>query len=267
MFGFVDEVAILNHFDPYYYPHQPQTTFGFMDEVAILNHFDSYYYPHQPQTTFGFMDEVAILNHFDSYYYPHQPQTTLGFADEVAIVNHNYSYYDEVVILNHILPYYYARQPQNHMFSASPHSHIMHDILMNNPGDAFPKSRFIVNGLVLEDMHHALGLNTSRNSGSGLPEETILEHPQVITPKAKFGGENKGQKEEIDTCAICYDEYEENKKFGKLQCGHLFHMDCIKSWLSRKNSCPMCRAFQQTIFIIRQNRLAYAWPSRFCVDR
>nr|GEV26260.1 zinc finger, CCHC-type [Tanacetum cinerariifolium] len=108
----------------------------------------------------------------------------------------------------------------------------MHDILMNNPGDAFSESRFIVNGLVLEDMHHALGLNTSRNRGSGLSEETILEHLQVITPKAKFGKENKGQKEEIDTCAICYGEYEENKKIGKLQCGHLFHMDCIKNWLS-----------------------------------
>nr|GEZ41338.1 hypothetical protein [Tanacetum cinerariifolium] len=171
----------------------------------ILNHFDSYYYPHQPQTTFGFVDEVAILNHFDSYYYPHQPQTTIGFVDEVAVLNHVDLYYDEVVILNHILPYYYPRQPQNHMFPTSPHSHIMHDILMNNSGDAFSESSFIVSGLGLEDMHHALEQNTNTNSGLGLSEETILEHLQVITPKAKFGGENKGQKEEVDTCAICYD--------------------------------------------------------------
>nr|GFB11998.1 hypothetical protein [Tanacetum cinerariifolium] len=108
----------------------------------------------------------------------------------------------------------------------------MHDILMNNLGDAFPESIFNVSGLGFEDMHHALGLNTNRNSGSGLSEETSLEHLQVITPKAKFDGENKGQKEEIDTCAICYGEYEENKKIGKLQCGHLFHVDCIKSWRS-----------------------------------
>ncbi|GKB47328.1 putative zinc finger, RING/FYVE/PHD-type containing protein [Tanacetum coccineum] len=153
----------------------------------------------------------------------------LGFVDEVAILNHIDSYYDEVVILNHILPYHYPRQPQNHMFLASPHSHIMHDILMNNPDDAFPESSFIVSGLGLEDMHHALGENTSRNSGSGLSEETILEHLQVITPKAKFGGENKGQKEEIDTCAICYSEYEENKKIGKMQCGHLLSM-----WIASK---------------------------------
>ncbi|GKC84663.1 hypothetical protein Tco_1140380 [Tanacetum coccineum] len=176
-------------------PHRPI--------VAILNHIYSCYYLYQPQTTFDFVDEVAILNHSDSYYYPHQPQTTFGFVDEVAILNHFDSYYDEVVILNHILPYHYPRQPQNHMFLASPHSHIMHDILMNNPDDAFPESSFIVSGLGLEDMHHALGENTSRNSGSDLSEETILGHLQVITPKAKFGGENKGQKEEIDTCAIC----------------------------------------------------------------
>ncbi|GKB10707.1 putative zinc finger, RING/FYVE/PHD-type containing protein [Tanacetum coccineum] len=233
--------------DSYYYQHQPETTFDFVDRVAILNHIYSCYYLYQPQTTFDFVDEVAILNHSDSYYYPHQPQTMLGFVDEVAILNHIDSYYDEVVILNHILPYHYPRQPQNHMFPASPHSHIMHDILMNNPDDAFPESSFIVSGLGLEDMHHALGENTSRNSGSDLSEETILEHLQVITPKAKFGGENKGQKEEIDTCAICISEYEENKKIGKMQCGHLFHVDCIKSWLSRKNSCPMCRATALTV--------------------
>lgn len=162
------------------------------------------------------------------------------------------SYYDQI---NH--------QLQDHMFPASPHSHIMLDILnvfqpvvlddvailndqdtsdfgiilMNDLDEAF-----IMNSLELEDMHHAPGLNISINSGSGLSEETILERLQVITPKAKFGGENKGEKEEIDTCSICYDEYEENKKIGKMQCGHLFHLECIKSWLLCKNSCPMCRA-------------------------
>ena len=69
-----------------------------------------------------------------------------------------------------------------------------------------------------------------------------MKNLQVITLKTKMGGKCEGEKEEIDTCAICYSEYEENKKIGKLQCGHLFHVDCIKNWLSRKNSCPMCRA-------------------------
>ncbi|PWA60531.1 zinc finger, RING/FYVE/PHD-type [Artemisia annua] len=167
------------------------------------------------------------------------------------------SYHDQI---NH--------QLQDHMFPASPHSQVlMLDILnivqpeelddvailndqdtsdfgiisMNDPDEAFAESSFIVND-------HALGLNTSINSsGSGLSEETILEHLQVITRKAKFGGENKGEKEEIDTCSICYDEYEENDKIGKLQCGHLFDVECIKSWLLRKNSCPMCRATALTV--------------------
>ncbi|GJT38370.1 retrovirus-related pol polyprotein from transposon TNT 1-94 [Tanacetum coccineum] len=69
-----------------------------------------------------------------------------------------------------------------------------------------------------------------------------MEHLQVSTLKTEIGGKGEGEKEEIDTCAICYGEYEESKKIGKLQCGHLFHVDCLISWLSRKNSCPMCRA-------------------------
>ncbi|GKC50438.1 zinc finger, RING/FYVE/PHD-type containing protein [Tanacetum coccineum] len=97
-----------------------------------------------------------------------------------------------------------------------------------------------------EDMHHAVGPDTSDNS-TGLSKETIMEHLQVSTLKTEIGGKGEGEKEEIDTCAICYGEYEESKKIGKLQCGHLFHVDCLISWLSRKNSCPMCRATALTV--------------------
>ncbi|GJY96175.1 reverse transcriptase domain-containing protein [Tanacetum coccineum] len=74
-----------------------------------------------------------------------------------------------------------------------------------------------------------------------------MEHLQVSTLKTEIGGKGEGKKEEIDTCAICYGEYEESKKIGKLQCGHLFHVDCLISWISRKNSCPICRATALTV--------------------
>lgn len=41
------------------------------------------------------------------------------------------------------------------------------------------------------------------------------------------------------TCIICREEMVTAKK---LHCGHLFHVNCLRSWLERQNNCPTCRA-------------------------
>ncbi|GMN46380.1 hypothetical protein TIFTF001_015566 [Ficus carica] len=43
-------------------------------------------------------------------------------------------------------------------------------------------------------------------------------------------------------CSICQEEYEANDDIGKLDCGHGFHIECIKHWLAHKNTCPVCKA-------------------------
>lgn len=40
-------------------------------------------------------------------------------------------------------------------------------------------------------------------------------------------------------CSICHDNFKENA--FKLSCGHYFHYDCLKNWIDKKNSCPLCR--------------------------
>ncbi|GAB4861010.1 hypothetical protein Ancab_036171 [Ancistrocladus abbreviatus] len=48
---------------------------------------------------------------------------------------------------------------------------------------------------------------------------------------------------EVDRkCSICQEEYEEEDEMGKLECGHMYHMYCIKQWLAQKNACPVCKA-------------------------
>ncbi|KAF3438599.1 hypothetical protein FNV43_RR21362 [Rhamnella rubrinervis] len=42
-------------------------------------------------------------------------------------------------------------------------------------------------------------------------------------------------------CIICQEEYEEDDEMGKLDCGHSFHIQCIKHWLAQKNTCPVCK--------------------------
>lgn len=41
------------------------------------------------------------------------------------------------------------------------------------------------------------------------------------------------------TCIICREEMTTAKK---LVCGHLFHVHCLRSWLERQHTCPICRA-------------------------
>ena len=43
------------------------------------------------------------------------------------------------------------------------------------------------------------------------------------------------------TCSICLDEYQTDERIGVLSCGHSFHSSCIKEWLKRSKTCPLCR--------------------------
>lgn len=49
--------------------------------------------------------------------------------------------------------------------------------------------------------------------------------------------------EELDradrTCIVCREDMQEAKK---LPCQHCFHVQCLRSWLERQQSCPICRS-------------------------
>ncbi|KAI3807699.1 hypothetical protein L1987_23633 [Smallanthus sonchifolius] len=48
---------------------------------------------------------------------------------------------------------------------------------------------------------------------------------------------------DIEICAVCKDSVfnNEGKIAKQLECGHIYHGDCIVPWLNSKNSCPVCR--------------------------
>lgn len=59
--------------------------------------------------------------------------------------------------------------------------------------------------------------------------------------KAKNGSELCGVHGKQEDCPICYDAILRNDN-RKLKCGHVFHKSCVDEWVSRKGTCPMCRA-------------------------
>mmetsp|Transcript_28702 Transcript_28702/g.55858 ORF Transcript_28702/g.55858 Transcript_28702/m.55858 type:complete len:155 (+) Transcript_28702:694-1158(+) len=46
------------------------------------------------------------------------------------------------------------------------------------------------------------------------------------------------------SCTICREDFQIDKQTeqaASLPCGHLFHVNCIKPWLMKRNACPLCR--------------------------
>ena len=44
-----------------------------------------------------------------------------------------------------------------------------------------------------------------------------------------------------NSCTICIEEFKEEYYIVKLDCGHLFHEECISEWGLYKQECPVCK--------------------------
>lgn len=70
---------------------------------------------------------------------------------------------------------------------------------------------------------------------------------QVINSMRPFNFEerhaNRSEdgKVEYPSCVICCSTISVGEQCLVLPCGHMFHSQCVKPWLSRSNTCPTCR--------------------------
>ncbi|KAG6538126.1 uncharacterized RING finger protein P32A8.03c-like [Zingiber officinale] len=71
---------------------------------------------------------------------------------------------------------------------------------------------------------------TQYNRGPRPASPATVEGLQMVT---KMG--------EDSSCSICLDDFEVMTQALAMPCGHSFHEGCLKEWLRRKNSCPLCR--------------------------
>uniref|UniRef100_A0A5B7AFC5 RING-type E3 ubiquitin transferase n=1 Tax=Davidia involucrata TaxID=16924 RepID=A0A5B7AFC5_DAVIN len=84
------------------------------------------------------------------------------------------------------------------------------------------------------------------NVGTGLSEETIMSHLKMRTYVPSTTCINLEEAacvdQEPDFCVVCQTDYQSQEKIGTLDCGHEYHLDCIKKWLLVKNACPICKS-------------------------
>ena len=68
---------------------------------------------------------------------------------------------------------------------------------------------------------------------------------RIIYPLDRLTNESRGNKvdeREEEVCAICLEKLGNLDTVSKLVCEHLFHTNCITTWIQRQPSCPYCRA-------------------------
>ena len=79
-------------------------------------------------------------------------------------------------------------------------------------------------------------LELEENVGSvskGLTKKQIKKIPKIIYNKNLF-------KNDDNKCVVCQYDFKNGENVTKLTCGHLFHSDCVDTWLSKNKVCPMC---------------------------
>jgi len=57
---------------------------------------------------------------------------------------------------------------------------------------------------------------------------------------------NPKEHTETTDCPVCQEDFNKDEQLNRLECNHLFHKQCLKEWLERHNTCPMCRHELQT---------------------
>lgn len=83
----------------------------------------------------------------------------------------------------------------------------------------------------------------SHNSEQEQSETTAEQRPSALTLKTKlYVPPRKVQDDDDVACTICFAPLEEGERVGALTCNHQFHTDCLKEWLPRRNTCPLCQA-------------------------
>ena len=80
-----------------------------------------------------------------------------------------------------------------------------------------------------------------------------------VTIRKKKTWKRRVQKQyetEDHDCSICFEDCK--KKGCELECGHRFHTKCIFTWLSKNDTCPLCRGEVKELKRIESLRLPSA---------
>ena len=79
---------------------------------------------------------------------------------------------------------------------------------------------------------------TDNEVGESSLAENMDEEPGLLVQNCN---ETISEHDDDVDCTICLSEVCDGDEVGVLTCEHIFHIDCLKEWLLRRNACPLCQ--------------------------
>ncbi|KAG6529263.1 hypothetical protein ZIOFF_011460 [Zingiber officinale] len=72
-------------------------------------------------------------------------------------------------------------------------------------------------------------------------DDESVRGPTSAPAAAVEGLQMKKITEELGVCSICLEDFNIMSHVLEMPCRHIFHRECLKEWLARSNTCPLCR--------------------------
>jgi hypothetical protein len=85
------------------------------------------------------------------------------------------------------------------------------------------------------------GLHRQRGSLC-ITKDEASSIPRRMSFSPSYSSEHGEYDEDDDeNCTICFAPLLDGDRVGALPCDHIFHAECLKMWLQRRNVCPLCQ--------------------------
>lgn len=104
---------------------------------------------------------------------------------------------------------------------------------------------------MLADLQDHLNLADTHGSGAGLDAEDDSGSPKTMPAprrllemihEVEFDGYVLQHMRQAAQCVVCCSDFEVGEPLSMLPgCRHLFHGACVREWLARRATCPICR--------------------------
>lgn len=86
-------------------------------------------------------------------------------------------------------------------------------------------------------LHLIFNMNRGNMANQGLTEGQFDRIPTRV-----FVVDPDTPELEVEKCTICFENLKDQEVVKELPCSHLFHPECVKTWLLRNKKCPVCKA-------------------------